>query len=229
MDDGELPEVEDEDDDEDDSGTGDGTGTGSDERAPRRRRTARQPGSVAPREQARLVSYVIHRTATEPLEGDTEPFEEDDWHGLGHSGVERVAAEERLLNPDWDVRVMPPNHPGYDIEVHRGGVLLRYIEVKSLRDLWGNRGVGMTPRQFSLALQEGERYWLYVVERVETADAPITRIQNPAQRVSRFQFDAGWRAISVPTATAATTTANAECGGYRAAPECVMLTAAALD
>jgi hypothetical protein len=203
-DDREPPEVEDEDneDGEDDSGTNDGPGTGSGERTPRRRRTARQPSTAAPREQARLVSYVIHRPATEPPEGDAEPFEEDDWHGLGHRGVERVCAAERLLHPDWDVRVMPPNHPGYDIEVYQGGVLIRYIEVKSLRDLWGNRGVGMTPRQFSLALQECDRYWLYVVERVETADAPLTRIQNPARRVSRFQFDAGWRAIAVPTAAA---------------------------
>jgi hypothetical protein len=150
------------------------------------------------------VSYVIQRSAAEHADDDTEPLEEDDWHGLGERGVLRVAAEERRLHPEWEVRVMPPNHPGYDIEVYHGGVLIRYIEVKSLRDLWGNRGVGMTPTQFTLAQREGERYWLYVVERVEDANAPITRIQNPAQRVTRFQFDAGWRAIA---ATAAATPA----------------------
>ncbi len=172
-----------------------------------------------PAQQMRLVSYTVPRSSASGAQPETGPLEEDDWHGLGQRGVERVAEEEkrqhpgrevRIISPDqadYDtdpavlsagkvvVKIMPPNHKGYDIEVWEDGHWERYIEVKSLREAWGSRGVGMTPPQFEHAQQHRTKYWLYVVEQVESTDGPITRIQDPAHLVTRFQFDDGWKPL----------------------------------
>jgi hypothetical protein len=172
-----------------------------------------------PAQQMRLVSYTVPRPSASGAQPETAPLEEDDWHGLGQRGVERVAEEEKRQHPGREVRVMvpdepgydtdlallsagkvvvkimPPNHPGYDIEVWEDGNRERYIEVKSLREAWGTCGVGMTPTQFENAQQHGTKYWLYVVERVESPDGAITRIHDPAHLVTRFQFDDGWKPL----------------------------------
>jgi hypothetical protein len=145
-------------------------------------------------------------------------LEEDDWQGLGNLGVERVAKEEigqrsgrevKIIKPGdagYDnpallsdrvivVKIMPPNHPGYDIEVWNDGTIERYIEVKALRDAWGARGVGMTPTQFKHAQKWCDKYWLVVVEQVESPNGAVTRIQDPATCVTRFQFDDGWKLL----------------------------------
>ena len=93
------------------------------------------------------------------------------------------------------MKIMPPNYPGYDIEVWDDGSLERCIEVKSLRDDWGARGVGMTPKQFEHAQKLRDKYWLYIVEQVESPGGTISRIQNPAAHVTRYQFDDGWRPL----------------------------------
>jgi hypothetical protein len=159
-------------------------------------------GREKPAQQTRLVSYVLPPTG-DGSDGGTvrEVLEEDDWHGLGKLGVERVAKEERERLDrctgcgKWEVKIMPPNHPGYDIEVWIDGAIERYIEVKSLRDAWGARGVGMTPTQFEQAQKSRAKYWLYVVEQVESPDGAVTRIQDPGTRVTRFQFDEGWKPL----------------------------------
>ena len=54
----------------------------------------------------------------------------------------------------------------------------------------------MTDMQFKNNLAIGNRYWLYVVERADQPDFTIWRIQNPAQRVTSFMFDDGWKNIA---------------------------------
>ena len=146
-------------------------------------------------------------------------LEEDDWQGHGKLGVEaRVAHEEKkqrsgrevkIIQPGdggYDnpallsigvavVKIIAPNYPGYDIEVWIDGTIERYIEVKSLRDAWGTRGVGMTATQFEHAQKSRDKYWLYVVEQVGSANGAVTRIQDPSTRVTRFQFDHGWKPL----------------------------------
>jgi hypothetical protein len=139
-----------------------------------------------PSHQTRLVSYVVAPTG-DGSDGEAmrDVLEEDDWQGLGNLGVERVAEEEKaqrsgrevkIIKPGdagYDnpallsdrvivVKIMPPNHPGYDIEVWIDGIIERYIEVKAMRDAWGARGVGMTPTQFEHAQKWRDKYWLFV-------------------------------------------------------------------
>ena len=56
-------------------------------------------------------------------------------------------------------------HPGYDIlsnDPHTGKD--RLIEVKGVAGEWNQTGVRLSSRQFEDALENGNRYWLYVVE-----------------------------------------------------------------
>jgi hypothetical protein len=47
-----------------------------------------------------------------------------------------------------------------------------------------------------MASIEGERYWLYVVEHLYEHEARIWWIQDPANRVTTFQFDEGWTKVA---------------------------------
>jgi hypothetical protein len=50
--------------------------------------------------------------------------------------------------------------------------------------------------QFKKADTHGVAFWLYVVDRAETEEFHIYRIQNPAQRANHFMFDDGWRVVA---------------------------------
>jgi hypothetical protein len=72
----------------------------------------------------------------------------------------------------------------------------RYIEVKGIDGPWGSRGVAMTASQFEMALEYGDEYWLYIVEyALNDENVSIKKIQNPAEAVTRYVFDAGWKDI----------------------------------
>jgi len=92
---------------------------------------------------------------------------------------------------------MPPNHPGYDIESQDSEGRPCYIEVKSLSNGWTPANpVALTAIQFDKARELGDRYWLYVVEHALDDERRLIRIQDPANRVVRFYFDSGWKAVS---------------------------------
>jgi hypothetical protein len=92
---------------------------------------------------------------------------------------------------------MPPKHPGYDVEsCTPAGAIERYIEVKGKAGDWDSLGVGLTRRQFSTATELKASYWLYVVERAESEDYKIYRIQDPATRVDQFLYDEGWEQVA---------------------------------
>ena len=93
---------------------------------------------------------------------------------------------------------MPPRHPGYDIKSYdRRGNVERLIEVKGIDGEWVEFGVGVKRRQFSEAWDEGERFWLYVVEfACDLEHARVHPIQNPAMKVDEFFFDQNWRGVA---------------------------------
>jgi hypothetical protein len=93
--------------------------------------------------------------------------------------------------------VLPQNHEGFDIESRTSdGTLARFIEVKALSGEWGVTGAGLSKPQFDKAVELGDQYWLYVVERAEQNDYRIYRIQNPARQVNQFIYDSGWRGLA---------------------------------
>jgi hypothetical protein len=174
----------------DGSGGGDRKGSGTDGRDKRASGSDGRPSS-ARRPQARLRSYVAPgEDASDSSDGEREDEDSTDPAGVAHVlKAERAAGRHPVE--------MPHHHPGYDIESRQepNGDIQRYIEVKSTADVWGDRGVALSRRQFEAAQQLGANYWLYVVERANSDDARIFRIQDPANRAMWFFFDDGWRVV----------------------------------
>ncbi|MGA2243013.1 MAG: DUF3883 domain-containing protein [Verrucomicrobiota bacterium] len=113
---------------------------------------------------------------------------------LNRAGVNRVLEHETKSgrNPTE----MPHTHPGYDVESkNQLGGIERFIEVKSCPGDWDRKGVALTKTQFEKAVDEGDRFWLYVVERAEADNFNIIRIQNPGRLVNQFFYDDGWREV----------------------------------
>jgi len=110
---------------------------------------------------------------------------------VDQAGVRRVMDFE--LSAGRSPTEMPHNHPGYDVESRDlTKRIVRYIEVKSFSGDWRDTYAVLSRPQFDKALELGELYWLYVVERAETEEPQLCRIQNPALRANHFMFDDGW-------------------------------------
>jgi hypothetical protein len=116
---------------------------------------------------------------------------------------ERIALEEQaialILSEEPNLQRTPTNHPGYDLfEQGREEEAVRYVEVKAMKADLDARPVGMSKKQFESAWALRERYWLYVVERADTSEARIIRINDPAGKARTFTFDQGWTNIAEP-------------------------------
>lgn len=113
---------------------------------------------------------------------------------LNRAGVNRVLEYER--NAGRNPIEMPHTHPGYDVESkNQATEIERFIEVKSCPGDWDRKGVALTKTQFEKAVETGDRFWLYVVERAEAENFNIIRIQNPGRLVNQFFYDNGWREV----------------------------------
>ena len=127
--------------------------------------------------------------ATEPSGGNQERRD-----SLSRAGVNRVLEHER--NAGRHPTEMPHTNPGYDVESkNQAGEIGRFIEVKSSPGDWDGKGVALTKTQFEKAVEEGDKFWLYVVERAEGENFNIIRIQNPGRLVNQFFYDDGWREV----------------------------------
>ena len=148
--------------------------------------------------QSRLRTYVARRGGEA---GKRSAESEDEAIArrteIEEAGIARVVAAEARAG--WATEVMPPFNPGFDIRSTSLIGDVRLIEVKSTALEWGALGVGVSHRQFLTSLEEGDRFWLYVVERADDDDYfQIFRIYDPGRRVDQFMFDDGWRAAHEP-------------------------------
>ena len=144
-----------------------------------------------PLKRSRFVTYVAQGETTG---NPPEPEQSAGRRKIELAGMACVQVHE--TEAGRVVRIMPVNHPGYDLEAgDSNGIVFRDIEVKSLAGAWGSDGIGLTSTEFSKAQELGERYWLYVVEFADTDEAKIHRIPNPAGKANRFYFDCGWIGI----------------------------------
>lgn len=142
---------------------------------------------------------VLRSYVPSPTESDHEPPENQ--NGNGRSPVD-IAGVHRVMQYESSVgrypKEMAHNNKGYDIEsrdVH-GTTVLRYIEVKSFSGDWDSTYADLSRDQFDKANEEREKFWLYVVERAESENFRLHRIQNPARKANHFMFDDGWRATA---------------------------------
>ena len=98
-----------------------------------------------------------------------------------------------------DPREMAHSNAGFDVESYdKRGELARRIEIKSTGSQWSIAGVMLSRRQHQQAVEDGDLFWLYVVENAQDDDFKIYRIQNPASRIDYFGFDDGWKDVAEP-------------------------------
>ena len=159
---------------------------------------SQRAGSAGPRtgRQTRLRSYVVE---TDEDEGDqgTVGDEAPDLSPIDMAGVARVLEYERKCGRD--PREMAHSNAGFDVESYdKHGELVRRIEIKSTGGQWSIAGVMLSRRQHQQAVEDGDLFWLYVVENAQDDDFKIYRIQNPASRIDYFGFDGGWKDVAEP-------------------------------
>lgn len=195
--DGESHEVDREGGTTDDAGSrpGQGGGGGGSGSGSTRKRKNAGPDDRTGR-QTRLRSYVVE---TDDDEGDrgTVGDEAPDLTPIDIAGVARVLEYESSCGRE--PHSMAHNNAGFDVESFDSrGDLARRIEIKSTGGPWGIAGVMMSRRQQQQAIQDGDLFWLYVVECAQDDDFKIYRIQNPASRIDYFGFDGGWKNVAEP-------------------------------
>jgi len=149
--------------------------------------------AVSRKRKGRLRTYVYPEGSV--YEGEPQTGIIDEYSAVDKAGIDRVVEFEK--NKGRSPIVMPPRHPGYDIESRdENGNTIRYIEVKSLSGDWGMTGAALSKPQFRKAQEDGDQYWLYIVERAQQDNYEIHPIQNPAQRVDQFIYDDGWKNLA---------------------------------
>jgi hypothetical protein len=113
------------------------------------------------------------------------------------AGVARVLEYERKCGRE--PREMAHSNAGFDVEsFDKHGDLIRRIEIKSTGGQWAIAGVMLSRRQHQQAVDDGDLFWLYVVENPQDDDHKIYRIQNPANKIDYFGFDGGWKEVAEP-------------------------------
>ncbi len=147
----------------------------------------------------RMLSYVSGETTASDDKYEISDDESPENIAIGRAAEKFVMEFEQRRG--WDPINMNDkntNHEGYDIESIGPDGRLIYIEVKGIKGPWTNVGVGLSATQFKYASKYQENYFLYVVEHaLEHDDSMIYRIENPAQQVTKFQFDHGWKNLAL--------------------------------
>ncbi len=107
-------------------------------------------------------------------------------------------AKKYVLSPDNDFYKASPNNKGYDIteENRSSGRIVRYIEVKTLTGKWGEGGVSVTEHQFDFAQKQKDRWWLFVIEGINTDSPKVYQFKNPVVEANRFMFDSSWKQLA---------------------------------
>ena len=81
-------------------------------------------------------------------------------------------------------------------EKDTNGQIIRYIEVKTLTGQWGQGGVGITEHQLEFAQKEKDKWWLFVVENINTDNIRVYQFKNPILEANRFMFDNSWKQLA---------------------------------
>ena len=110
----------------------------------------------------------------EPSDSDIppNPKAEEDKRKTEEAAVDFVLKKD----PDLiDANEDNPNNPGYDLHNKEKN---KFIEVKGVSGEFTS--VSMTITQFEYAMEKREKYWLYVVEKAESDEPKLYRLQDPA-------------------------------------------------
>lgn len=143
----------------------------------------------------KFISYIYVRPEESIEVEDNENDNSADRFAVDDAGLAVVLDHER--SEGRMPKRMAHTHPGFDVlSSTAAGTPERYIEVKSASAVWSERGVTLSQRQFLSAQALKEKFWLYIVERANSAKPRLIRIQNPAQLARSFTFDSGWESVA---------------------------------
>ncbi len=167
-----------------------------------------EPSKPAKRKTTRLLSYV--NPGDETTERTEKPEVTERRTKIGQMGVDLVMKFEKDAGRQpTDMETIQVHHPGYDIKSVDQQGQTRYIEVKSFSGIWDSQNPAqLTKTEFETAQDLGSAFWLYIVERVESEDAHIIRIQNPAHRADHFLFDHEWMKLAADYETSGVPQSN---------------------
>ena len=147
----------------------------------------------------RLLSYVIGETAAS--NDNYQIFDDESPKNIEVGAAAEFIVMQYEKRRGWNpvnMNDVSVNHQGYDLESVGPDGRVIYIEVKGINGPWTNVGVGLSPTQFKCASKFQDDYFLYVVENTLPPEASeVYRIANPAQMVTKFQFDHGWKNVAL--------------------------------
>ncbi len=119
---------------------------------------------------------------------------------IGDKGENYILAnkEALLLSKTNYFQKAPTNNRGFDIyeKDASGQTIIRYIEVKTLTGQWGQGGVGITEHQLDFAQKQKDKWWLFVVENINTNNTKIYQFENPVLEANKFMFDSSWKQLA---------------------------------
>lgn len=162
--------------------------------------TSKQSRSQS-RPRDRMTSYVTREDTTQ----ERRHRERQEWEQMAEAGrLGEAAVLKHELRKGWSAVEIGGNNPGYDIasspsEGEDGPDMnhpdARYIEVKATQHGWDAYGVAISETQFKMARDPDKhsRWWLYVIEHVDTPAQHIHEVPNPVVNLGlQFRFDGGW-------------------------------------
>jgi hypothetical protein len=144
----------------------------------------------------RVVSSLKDNKPINQMEISFEPYSDKELRdNIDRAGIAKVIEYERQQGRFPQEK--PHNNKGFDIiSCNQDGEPIRTIEVKSKLGNWDS--VIVSQAQFKTALERGDNFWLYVVERALDDDKyQIYTIQNPAHKVQKFVYKSFWQALAV--------------------------------
>jgi len=118
---------------------------------------------------------------------------------IGDKGENYILNNEDtlLLSKSNYFQKAPTNNKGFDIyEKDASGKTIRYIEVKTLTGQWRQGGVGITEHQLDFAQKQKDKWWLFVVENINTNNTKVYQFKNPILEANRFMFDSSWKQLA---------------------------------
>ena len=145
---------------------------------------------TAPSVGYRLFSYVESENTHDRTE--KEAREDASFGQKAETFVKQWLHKEGFQN----VEMYGGNNKGFDIQaINPDTGELIFVEVKGQRSAWNRTGIALSQSQMEKCLQEGDSYWLIVVENLLTTPT-IHKFVNPAKLIDRYYFDSNWSKVA---------------------------------
>lgn len=160
-----------------------------------RSRSASISKHIQGKQQHQIPVYVAHETRE-----DAEEREKRESHNKSIGDAAEAFVIEVESRNGWKITPMNQlreNNPGYDLQLMNPDTgEVRFAEVKGVVGPWGERGVGLTSRQYLFARDKKKAFWLYVVENLRSASPKLHRINDPAGLITQYRFNGSWAVLA---------------------------------